>query len=803
MEKALAAIHQAGLGQTVVRLEYGSFDGHVGLFCRFPDSVRSLVLGPLAANYPECRFDFFEPGHGESAATPTWYADLQLTPELYPILRHSQFEDMLTGSFEDPIEGILKAIQPEPEVDVRVEITIQRAVRARCRCAKLAVKRLDGPFLRRHYRVAGFYAIAVGRPWLGFLAWPLGLLARGGEVRIAHTDTTGSRTHDREDDVQAASDKIGGHLFETHVRLFVRCEHPAKAHERLRALGGAFGSFTKSRLATFRMSRVSCLRPRLAKRKAGQAPFVPNGASPRFLTGFNRPTHFPARFRKRGFLLSAEELATLFHPPTAGVRAERLAATAFRELEPPVVLHASEERDGQTVVGQVLFRDDQRLVGIGREDRLRHVHVLGRTGVGKSTLLLNQIVRDIEQGSGICVIDPHGDLAAAVIRAIPRHRTNDVILFDPADEEYSVAFNPLHCPDPARRDLVADDVLSAFQQIHDLSQTPRLKDTLRNALYVLVEKGKTLLNLLIMLSDEAYRERLTADIEDDVVRLFWHREFAGWNDRYRTEALSAIQNKLRPFLMNRQIRAIVGQTGHSLSLRDAMDSRRVLVVPLSKGRLGEVNVRLFGSLLVTSIQQAAMTRADVAESQRADFWLYIDELHNFTTPSFASMLSEIRKYRVGLIGSHQFLDQLDEDTAAALAGNVGSRIVFQTGAEDADRLAKLLAKYPGQVTAQDLTNLPKYTAIAQLLMDGMPSNPFTIRTLPHQEPRENRTEPVRRASARRYARPASNVRLLIRREFGASDDGLRAEQMPAILPGDRVTRQEALASNPLEPQQHA
>jgi len=388
--------------------------------------------------------------------------------------------------------------------------------------------------------------------------------------------------------------------------------------------------------------------------------------------------------------------------------------------------------------------------------------------VGKSTLLLKQIMCDVEQGAGLCVIDPHGDLATAVARAIPRHRTNDVILFDPADEEYSVEFNPLHCPDPARRDLVADDVLSAFEKIHDLSQTPRLKDTLRNALYVLVERGKTLLNLLIMLSDEAYRERLTADIEDDVVRLFWHREFAGWNNRYRTEALSAIQNKLRPFLMNRKIRAVVGQTGRSLSIRDAMDRRRVLIVPLSKGRLGEVNVRLLGSLLVTSIQQAAMTRADMPEGERQDFWLYIDELHNFTTPSFASMLSEIRKYRVGLIGSHQFLDQLDEGTAAALAGNVGSRIVFQAGAEDADRLANLLSKYAGQITPQDLTNLPKYTAVVQLLMDGIPSNPFTVQTLPHKEPLENRSEPVRRASARQYARPTKNAQLQIHREFRSS-----------------------------------
>jgi len=368
-------------------------------------------------------------------------------------------------------------------------------------------------------------------------------------------------------------------------------------------------------------------------------------------------------------------------------------------------------------------------------------------------------------------------LAAAVLASIPRSRTNDVILFDPADDEYSVAFNPLSCSDPRRRDLVADDVLSAFEKAYDLSDTPRLKDTLRNALYVLVEKGKTLLSLLLMLSDASYRENLTASIEDDVVRMFWQSEFQSWNDRYRTEALSAIQNKLRPFLLSRKLRSIVGQSGTSLHLREVMDEGKVLIVPLSKGKLGEVNVRLLGSLLVTSLQQAAMTRADIPETERRDFFLYIDELHNFATPTFSSMLSEIRKYRVGLIGSHQFLEQLPEDTASALAGNTGSRVVFQTGPEDAERLAKLLSKYPDQVLPQDLMNLPKYTGVVQILIDGMPSNPFTIRTLPPADITEDRTEAVRRASARRYAKPIEVAQKMIQREFGlVSEDPDREEE---------------------------
>jgi len=666
MEKVFAAIHQAGAAGEDIHVEYGHRAGEVGLFMRFPQELRRLVLGPLAAKYPGCRFAEVR-REGERVPCRTWYAHLRLTPELYPILRHSQFEDLLTRSFEDPIDGILKAVQPEEGIEGCVRIVIRPAGQLRRWFAKRAVKRLDGPFFRRHFELGAFCARRITRPWAPVLAWPLGLLARGGDARWARADVTGGRQHEREDDVQAASDKIGGHLFEAWILMAVQADDAKQARDRLRAIAGAFGSFTRSRLATFRMSHVLCGTPRLV--------------------------------RRRGFLLSAEELATMFHPPTSGVQMERLASTAFRELEPPVSLHASEERKGGTTVGRVLYRDDERLAGIAAEDRLRHLHVLGRTGVGKSTLLLNQIRGDVQAGAGLCVIDPHGDLADAVARSIPRRRTNDAVLFDPADDEFSIGFNPLYCQDPKRRDLVADDVLAAFEKTYDLSHAPRLKDTLRNALYVLVEKGKTLLSLLIMLSDESYRERLTAEIEDDVVRLFWHREFASWNDRYRTEALSAIQNKLRPFLMNRKIRSIVGQQGSALTLRQVMNEGRVLIVPLSKGRLGEVNVRLLGSLLVTGIQQAAMTRADMREQERRDFFVYIDELHNFTTASFARMLAEIRKYRVGLIGSHQFLAQLDEETGAALAGNVGSRIVFQTGAEDAEELAPSLeVSRPGDTT---------------------------------------------------------------------------------------------------------
>ena len=513
------------------------------------------------------------------------------------------------------------------------------------------------------------------------------------------------------------------------IRVYVYASKGERrtALHRLRTMAGAFGSFTVSRLATFRVKRG-----RQGRRESR--------AGPRFL-------------------LSHEEVATLWHPPTATVGIAHLQATEFRELEAPSMFNAR-ERDVTAhgvLLGQAKHRDACIPVQIGREDRRRHLYVVGKTGMGKTTLLQNQVVADIRAGRGVCLIDPHGDLADQVIACVPAHRTNDVIVFDPNDDEYAVAFNPLWCFDADKRDLVADDVLSAFAKVHDLSQAPRLKDVLRNALYVLVEKELTLLHLLMLLADERYRRSVLVDIEDDLARMFWQSEFPSWSKNYRTEALSAVQNKVRPFLMNKKVRAIVGQRSRPLNLRAIMDEERVLIVNLSKGKLGEDNSSLLGALLVSSIQQAAMSRAELPESERKDFYLYVDEFQNFTTGSFGTILSEARKYRLNLTVAHQYLKQLDIRTADAVFGNVGSIVAFQVGSDDAEPLAQQLAKHPGQLHARDLTNLPKYTAYARLLVNGMPTSPFSIKTPPPVHAEQDRKQTVRMASRRQFAQPLRTV----------------------------------------------
>ena len=368
------------------------------------------------------------------------------------------------------------------------------------------------------------------------------------------------------------------------------------------------------------------------------------------------------------------------------------------------------------------------------------------------------VAADMRAGNGVCLIDPHGDLADSIASLVPKHRTNDVMLFDAGSDDMTIGFNPLACSDPSRIDQVTSGVVSAMKKLYE-SWGPRLEDTLRNAVFAIVERGGNLMSVMQLLGDKEYREQLVPLINDPVIRSFWVREFASWSDNYRTEAVAAIQNKLRPFVVHSKIRAIVTHPAPALDCRRIMDEGRVLIASLSKGRLGEDNATLLGALLVTSIQQAAMTRADIPESERRDFYMYVDEFQNFTTGSFASILSEARKYRLSLIVAHQYLSQLTDETADAVFGNVGSIVAFQVGNDDAQRLAEQLGKYPGQIAPENLTGLPKYTAYARLLVDGMPSSPFSMQTLPPpQEIDSDRAAIIRGVMARRFGQGATSDR---------------------------------------------
>ncbi|MCK4553515.1 type IV secretion system DNA-binding domain-containing protein [Candidatus Parcubacteria bacterium] len=381
-----------------------------------------------------------------------------------------------------------------------------------------------------------------------------------------------------------------------------------------------------------------------------------------------------------------------------------------------------------TIFAETTFRNQFRRFGIKTDDRRRHVYVIGKTGMGKTTLIENMVYSDILAGKGVCYIDPHGDTAEKILDWIPADRINDVIYFNPADINHPISFNVLEKVEPNYRHLVASGLIGVFKKLWADSWGPRLEYILRNAILALLEyPDSTLLGINKLLVDKEYRKKVTLKITDPVVRSFWVDEFTKWNERVLQEVISPIQNKVGQFLSTALIRNIVGQVKSSIDLRKVMDEGKILILNLSKGRIGEDASALLGAMMVTKIQLASMSRVDIEEEQRKDFYLYVDEFQNFATDSFADILSEARKYRLNLIIAHQYIEQLGEVVKPAVFGNVGTIICFRVGAADAEELVK---EFTPVFIEEDLVNLPKYEVYLKLMIDGVASDPFSARGLP-------------------------------------------------------------------------
>jgi energy-coupling factor transporter ATP-binding protein EcfA2 len=373
------------------------------------------------------------------------------------------------------------------------------------------------------------------------------------------------------------------------------------------------------------------------------------------------------------------------------------------------------------------FRNEEKKFGIKRFERRAHMYVIGKTGTGKSTLLETMIRQDIESGQGLALLDPHGDLVERIAEKIPERRKDDLIYFNVPDDTRTFAFNPLERVDPQKRSLAAAGLLEAFKKLWSDSWGPRLEHILRNALLALYDQPEaTLSDVLKLLENDAFRRNAALRIHNAQVRGFWLREYEAYPSRFRVEAIAPIQNKVGAFLSDPRLHRILVQPRSSFNLRNVMDEGKILLVNLSKGKIGEDTAALLGALLVTSIGLAALSRAEVPEQERRDFYLYLDEFQSFTTLSLAKMLSELRKYRMGMVLAHQYLSQLDEQIRDAVLGNVGTLIAFRVGMSDAEILAKEF--YP-TFSASDLIRLPNHHVYLKLMIDGMPSEPFSAKTV--------------------------------------------------------------------------
>lgn len=478
-------------------------------------------------------------------------------------------------------------------------------------------------------------------------------------------------------------------------------------------------------------------------------------------------------------ILNIEELASIYHLPNVSVETPNIVWSGAKKAEAPLDLPLNQG----TIFAETNFRGQKHPFGIKKTDRRRHFYLIGKTGTGKSTLFKNMIVSDMLAGEGIVVVDPHGELVEWIVNYIPTNRLNDLVYFDPSDVEMPVALNLLEMDDPAQRDLIADGIVDVFKkQFGEQSWGPRLHYILYNAVSTILEaQGQSLLGVIRILIDKGYRKFILKHVQDPVLLKFWTEEFAQMqtNSKLVTEAIAPIQNKVGRFLSSATIRNIVGQIKSTIDMDDIINNRRIFLINLSQGRIGEESSSLLGGMIITRLLSAALKRVKILEEDRADSFLYVDEFQNFATSTFAKILSEARKYRLNLMMTHQYIDQLPEDVQSAVFGNVGTIGTYVVGPSDAERLAHEFAPV---FTEEDLISLDRYEMYLKLMIDDKISEPFSANSLPVRfAPNENKAKALA-VSRERYGRDKASVEDKIRRWSTQmySDKGNRVVQQEEL-----------------------
>lgn len=402
-----------------------------------------------------------------------------------------------------------------------------------------------------------------------------------------------------------------------------------------------------------------------------------------------------------------------------------------------------------TIIGKTNFRNEGKVFGIKDKDRLGHMYILGKTGVGKSTLLLNMAISDIQRGNGICVIDPHGDLATTVLDYIPKERISDVIYFIPSDSEYTIPFNPLASIPKGHHFLAAAGLIATFKRIWGEYWGPRLEHILRYTLLTLLDYGTaTILDIVPLLTNELFRSKVLDTVQNQSLHTFWRNEFERYPPQLRGEAIAPILNKMGIFNASLHLRNTIGQKEMTWSMDEVMQEKKILIANLAKGTIGEDASSILGSMLINAIFLSALKRVPISEEERIPFYLYIDEAHSFLTKATIDILAEARKFKLSLFLTHQYLEQLHEDIRSAVFGNVGTMISFRVGAEDAEVLAK---EFYQIFSEDDCIHLPRYSMYLKMMIDGVTSKPFSADALPLLKPIQSFREVIVSSSRKHYA----------------------------------------------------
>ncbi len=551
-----------------------------------------------------------------------------------------------------------------------------------------------------------------------------------GRAQMEKKTTNADGTTSTNPHAAVIGEKIGQHGFKVGIRLFVKS--PNK--DLFLQIATAFSGFNNAS-----GNSLSLKKPYLWQKDKLHTAFITRSGS----------------FIPTGQILNLSEIATLFHFPgkqLSTIHNISWAKTIFSDAPEDLPIALGLDAEGKKEINffaKTYFRNTLSTFGMKRIDRRKHTYIIGKTGVGKSTLIANMVINDIRNGEGLAVIDPHGDLCETILDYIPSYRINDVVYLSPTEGTgKSFHLNPLD-EDLSQKDLIASGIVAIFYKLYGNSWGPRLEYILRNTILTLLEiPNATLMLVPRILTDDKYRTRVVETyVTDPVIKAFWLDEFNKMNDRMMTESTSPILNKVGQFLSSNVIRNIVGHPKSTIDLEDIMNNRKILLFNLSQGKMGEDNSALLGAMTITKLQLAAMNRVYIPEAERKDFFLYVDEFQNFATTSFIKILSEARKYRLNLTLANQYMAQLPPELKSAIFGNVGTLMTFLVGAEDLDILAK---EFGERYQAEDILALGRHQIITRLSIDGMTSSPFLAQTLPLPNSRNQNRPKVLKGSQERY-----------------------------------------------------
>ena len=713
----------SGGQQEHISFEIASVNGQIRFYVWVPKTLQSFVEGQIYSQYPTVQIhqaneDYTEHERDHEVAYST---ELTLTTdEFLPIRTFQNFE-------VDPLAGVTGTL-------AKLETTGE----------ELWIQVLARPIPDDWQHAADRYInnIKSGRglslPGLGgSMQWIVGILGalwQPPEQGVGQSTTVelSDRDKTRISEAEKKATKLG---YEVKIRLVYMGESNTNAKLRMQALVGTFKQFNSTNLNGFRA--------------------VKGAFGKEFLEKYRK-----REFYGDGFILNIEELASVFHLPHTNVETPNIVWANAKTAEPPSklpVLTGNDANDDQiSAFGVTNFRGISHQFGMLRYDRSRHVYIIGQTGAGKSGLLELFALSDIFHNQGYAIIDPHGDFAINNMKFIPGSRLNDVIYFNPADTAYPLGFNPLEVTNPNQKTNISSEVIGVLKRMFGDSWGPRLEYILRYTILALLDRPETtMLDITRMLTDKEFRKETLDYCRDTVVLQFWNVEFASWNDKFVAEAIAPVLNKVGAFTANPIIRNIIGQPKSTFNIRQIMDEGKILIVNLSKGLIGEDNAAILGSFLVTKIQLAAMSRSDIPDVRdRRPFYLYVDEFQNFATDSFATILSEARKYGLNLTVANQYISQMSETVRDAVFGNVGTMISFRVSADDAPILAK---QFEPNFESIDLLQIHNRNFVINMVIGGEKTPAFSARSLELPPSQADNTPHIIEHSRRMYSKSREDV----------------------------------------------